>query len=291
MIYITGFLMALADSVPGVSGGTIAFILGQYEKFISSISGLMDRDTRMASINYLVRFGLAWACGLMFSIFTIASLMETHIYEITSMFLAFVFFAIFLIIAQEKKDMQDNKFLVYTFIGMIAVVAVSLVGLKLDVAASTSFDNISLATYFYIFISGIVAISAMLLPGMSGSTVLLIFGLYYLVIGTIKEVLTFDFSNILILVVFGLGVLVGVFLSTKVISNLLKTHYSEMLYLIIGLMIGSLFSIITGPMTQVAENGLKYDALGFDTFSVIFFVIGGLVIYSLNILKCKSHQI
>ena len=85
-----------------------------------------------------------------------------------------------------------------------------------------------------------IAISAMVLPGISGSTLLLIFGLYTGIIGAVKEVLTFNFSYLPILIIFGLGVLTGIATTIKVIKFVLKKYRSQTVYLILGLMIGSL---------------------------------------------------
>ncbi len=277
MIYLTGFLMAIADSVPGVSGGTIAFILGEYENFISSISGLLTSDSRVSSIKYLIRFMSAWVIGFLSSVLIISQVMEENIYEISSLFLGLVLFAIVLIYKQENEYFNSLKNIIYTIIGLVLVVFVTQIGLTLDVS-STGLSEPSILIYIYIFISGFVAISAMLLPGMSGSTVLLIFGLYYVIIDAIKTFITLDFSVLPILMCFGFGILFGLMFATKVISGLLKNYYSQMLYLIIGLMLGSLYSIITGPASLSEAN----DYLSTSSFSIVFFLIGGLLIFGLS---------
>ena len=121
----------------------------------------------------------------------------------------------------------------------------------------------------------------MVLPGISGSTLLLIFGLYTGIIGAIKEVLTFNFSYLPILIIFGLGVLTGIATTIKVIKFVLKKYRSQTVYLILGLMIGSIYAIFMGPTTlEVAK-----PAMNLSSFSFIFFIIGGALIVGLERLK------
>ena len=87
--FIRGFLMATADSVPGVSGGTIAFVLGFYDKFIGSINDLISgsKEERIEAITFLAKIGVGWIVGLVLSVLFIASIFEEHIYSISSVFL------------------------------------------------------------------------------------------------------------------------------------------------------------------------------------------------------------
>lgn len=141
--------------------------------------------------------------------------------------------------------------------------------------------NLNLGLLIYIFISAMIAISAMVLPGISGSTLLLIFGLYIPIMNAIKEFLHLNFSYFPILVVFGLGVLTGIVLVIKLIKIALEKFRSQTVYLIIGLMIGSLYAIIMGPTTL--ENA--QNPMSFSNFSIIFFIVGGIIIYSLEKIK------
>ena len=142
-------------------------------------------------------------------------------------------------------------------------------------------SNLNLGLSVYIFIAAMVAISAMVLPGISGSTLLLIFGLYIPVISAIKEVLHFNFEYLPALIIFGLGIIAGVLLVIRLIKIALEKFRSQTIYLIIGLMIGSLYAIVMGPTTlEVAR-----EPMGFSTFSIIFFIIGGAIIFGLEKFK------
>ena len=95
-----------------------------------------------------------------------------------------------------------------------------------------------------------IAISAMILPGISGSTLLLIFGLYMPIITGIKETLHFNLSYIPVLFVFGLGIIAGIALIIKAVKKALEKYRSQTIYLIIGLMIGSIYAIIIRKQTR-----------------------------------------
>lgn len=134
--------------------------------------------------------------------------------------------------------------------------------------------------------AAMVAISAMVLPGISGSTLLLIFGLYIPIISAIKEVLHFNFTFLPALIIFGFGILAGIAAVIKGIKVALEKHRSPTMYLILGLMIGSIYAIVMGPTTL--EN--PEAPMSFQTFSIVYFLIGGLIIYGLEKLKAVLEK-
>ena len=110
----------------------------------------------------------------------------------------------------------------------------------------------------------------MILPGISGSTLLLIFGLYMPIITGIKETLHFNLSYIPVLFVLGLGVIAGIALIIKIVKKALEKHRSQTIYLIIGLMIGSIYAIIMGATTLKVPQA----PLSFKTFNIVCFIFG-----------------
>ena len=114
---------------------------------------------------------------------------------------------------------------------------------------SINLSVLNIGLIIYVFIAAMFAISAMVLPGISGSTLLLIFGLYVPIISAVKSVITFDFAYLPILIVFALGILTGAASVVRIIKWALDKHRPIMIFLIIGMMIGSFYAIIMGPMT------------------------------------------
>lgn len=281
---IRGFCMALADSVPGVSGGTIAFILGFYDNFIKALNDLIyaNFEEKKKAILYLLKLGIGWIIGMILAVLILTSLFESHIYNVSSLFLGFIIFAIPLIIKEEKKVLKGNyKNLLFTLIGILIVVAITYFNPVSSSSTNINLANMNVGLAIYVFIAGMVAISAMVLPGISGSTLLLIFGLYLPVVSAVKEILHFNLAYLPAVIVFAVGVLSGVVLVIKLVKLALEKQRSKAIYTIIGLMLGSLYAIVMGPTTlEVAK-----DALSLNTFSIIFFIIGGLVIIGLDKLK------
>ena len=280
---IRGFFMALADSVPGVSGGTIAFILGFYDQFIGSLNTLIsknNKEEKLKALNFLIKIGIGWAIGLIGSVLFLASIFEEHIYNISSLFIGFIIFSIPLIIKAERETLR-NKYinLVWTVTGILIVVAISVFNpISSGGGINISLSNLNIGLIIYVFLAGMIAISAMVLPGISGSTLLLILGLYTTIIGAIKEVLTFNFSYVPILFIFGIGIITGILSTIKLIRHALENARPQMIYLILGLMIGSIYAVLMGPTTLETPQ----LPMSFETFNLLYFIIGGAVIIGLE---------
>lgn len=279
-----GFCMALADSVPGVSGGTVAFILGFYDKFVNSLNNVIygKKEERKDAINFLIKWGCGWIIGMAIASLVLASLFEKQIYKVSSLFLGFIIFAIPLIIKEEKEQLKGKyKNLIFTLIGIAVVVLITYFNPATGAEGAVNITSLNFGLAIYVFIAGMIAISAMILPGISGSTLLLIFGLYIPIISAVKELLHFNLSYFPVLFIFGLGIIAGALLVIKLIKKALEKYRSQTIYTIIGLMIGSLYAIVMGPTTLEVPQA----PMSFNTFSIVFFVIGALVILGLQLLQ------
>jgi len=280
--FINGFCMALADSVPGVSGGTIAFILGFYEKLVVALDNLFhgNFNKKKEALKYLFKIMIGWVIGLLLSILILANLFTKNIYLLTSLFLGFIIFAIPLVIKEEKEQLKGKYYnIIFLLIGLFLVGVITYLnhsnGLKIDL------NSFSIGTIIYVFLAASLAISAMILPGMSGSTLLLIFGLYIPIVNAIKEVIHFNFNSIGIVIVFGLGMIFGILTFIKLMKKSLEKRRSVTIYLILGMMLGSIYSIIMGPTTL----DIPKEPLSFSTFNILFFILGGILIFGLEYLK------
>ena len=279
-----GFCMALADSVPGVSGGSIAFILGFYDKFISSLDDLIygKKEKKKEAFIYLIKLGIGWMIGIVLAVFILSKLFEKHIYAVSSLFLGFVLFSIPIIIKEEKKTLKENKFgIIGLLIGTSIVVLITYFNPTSSSSFNTDLTNLNFGLSLYIILAGMLAVSAMVLPGISGSTILLIFGLYVPVISSIKEILTLNFSVLPIILLFALGIILGVLLTIKGVKYSLEKFRSTTIYVILGLMIGSLYAIVMGPTTL--DTPLKM--LSFNTFNIWTFIAGVLIVVALEVTK------
>lgn len=281
---IRGFCMALADSVPGVSGGTIAFILGFYDQFINSLNNLVfgNKKEKKEALFFLLKLGIGWVIGMVLAILVLTSLFENHIYEVSSVFIGFIIFSLPLIISEEKGVLKGKyKNLLFLILGIVMVSLITYFNPMNGSENVVDITNLSFGLILYVFVAAMIAISAMVLPGISGSTLLLIFGLYIPITTAIKEFLHLNFGYFPILVVFGLGVLTGIAVVIKGIKVALSKYRSQTVYLILGLMLGSLYAIVMGPTTLE----VYHEPMNFQTFSIGFFILGGLIIGLLQWLK------
>lgn len=278
--------MALADSVPGVSGGTVAFILGFYDNFVNALNNLISSDKigRINALKFLTKIGVGWVVGFVLSVLFITSIFEKNIYEINSLFLGFIIASIPIIVKSEKKTLESNyKNIIFLIIGIIVVCGLTYFNPITSKGHSFSVraDNLGLAFGAYIFISGMIAISAMVLPGISGSTILLIFGLYTLILNAIKQVLKFNFEYLPSIIIFGFGIIAGILLTVRVVRSLLRKFRAQTIYCIIGLMIGSIYAVIMGPTSLEIPR----PPMSLATFSIVFFAIGCTLVPALEKLK------
>ena len=281
---IGGFFMALADSVPGVSGGTVAFLLGFYDDFIGSLDKLFRgsfQEKKIALI-WLIKLGIGWVIGFLLAATILSSLFTTKIYAMSALFLGFIFGAVPLVIKEEKESIIGKyRNIIFTILGIALVVLITIANTKGGI--TVDFNNLNIFSYLYIFFAASLAICAMVLPGISGSTLMLIFGLYIPIMGKIKDFIHFDFSGFPILCVFGLGIIFGIVAIVGLIKKGLEKFRPSMIYLILGLMLGSLYSIIMGPTTL--ENPQPMMDINIFIKNIPFFILGIVIIFGLELSK------
>ena len=266
---IHGFCMALADSVPGVSGGTIAFILGFYDRLLDALHNLFGKDAaaRKSAAGYLLKLGAGWALGMGACVLALSKLFASHIYFMSSLFLGLTLASFPVVICAERKTLHaQERFAPFAVFGALVVVLLTLVRAN-TAAVAIRFAGAPVWMLGYLFVSGAVAITAMVLPGISGSTILLIAGVYLPAIQAVKALLGFDASVVPGLLALGFGVLAGIGLSIHALRAALRKYRPQMVWLILGLMAGSVYAIMMGPASldvpQSPVSPQTFDAAGF----------------------------
>ena len=221
------------------------------------------------------------------SVLILSSLFEAHIYRISSLFLGLTLFAIPMVIREEKEVLKGRYGnIAFTIIGVLLVFGITYFNPSGGEGISVSVEHLSLGLVVYVFFTAMIAITAMVLPGISGSTLLLIFGLYVPIIGAVKEFLHMNMDYFPILMVFGLGVVTGIVGIIKIIKMCLERFRSQTIYAIIGLMTGSLYAITMGPTTLDVPRA----PMSPSTFSILFFILGGVILAGLEFLKARLDK-
>lgn len=279
-----GLCMSVADSVPGVSGGTIAFILGFYDRFLDALHGLFGSDAavRRQSLCYLAKLGLGWGLGMVVCVLLLSGLFTRYIYDMSSLFLGLTVASLPFVLVAERPALRGGlRHLPFTALGLVLVVGLTALRSGSGPMGSLDFAQLSPLWLVYLFLTGAVAIAAMVLPGISGSTILLIAGAYLPAIQAIRRFLSLQFDVLPGLIALGLGVIAGVAVSIHAIRFALRQHRSQMVYLILGLMLGSLYAIVMGP-TSLARPVPPLDLSTFDPASAL---LGIAVLLGLEVLR------
>lgn len=279
-----GFSMALADSVPGVSGGTIAFIMGFYERFLTALHQLFGRDKeeRIDALKYLIKFALGWGAGMSGSVLLLTHIFESNIYLLSSLFLGLTVSAIPFIVREERDSLKGNgKWFIFSVLGAALIVLLTVLRGSSAGIGGIDFQTLDIPGIVYLVLSGVLAISAMLLPGVSGSTMLLILGVYVPAISAVRELLYFHLQYLPGAIALAFGILLGCVFAVNLIRSGLRRFRPQMIYLILGLMVGSLYAIVMGPTTMTVPE----SALSAATFHIPAFTAGICILFGLEYIK------
>lgn len=236
LILLKGIAMGAADVVPGVSGGTIAFITGIYEKLIGSIDeinfGLIKifkEDGIKAVWNKINGTFLTFlGAGIFISIGSLSKLikylLDNEAVLVWSFFFGLILASVFLVGKQVGK--WQLKYVLSLLIGTAIAYWVTSIN-----------STVEIEGLWYIFLCGAVAICAMILPGISGSFILLLMGAYYTILTAIKDL------NIQIIITFMLGAITGLLSFSKLLNYLFKNFEKVTLSFLTGFLLGSLNKI------------------------------------------------
>ncbi|MBM7554355.1 DUF368 domain-containing protein [Thalassobacillus pellis] len=262
-----GMLMGASDVIPGVSGGTIAVVLGIYDRLIEAINGVFSRKWK-EQLGFLIPLLL----GVGTAILLLSRLIEWLFHHYPG---PTKFFFLGLIIGVlpylfNKADMKKKFRLQHYLLLVIGAIIVASMAF-FQTGETEPISHLTASTYVLLFFSGWLASSAMILPGISGSFILLIIGMYSTIIGAISN-LQLD-----IIAVVGAGILIGIVVMSKIIKFFLENYTSGTFGLIIGLVIGSVFVIFPGvPATS-----------GLITASLLTFASGLFAAYLLGRVEYK----
>jgi putative membrane protein len=285
--------MGSADIVPGVSGGTIALILGIYDKLLNAISSIslevfrkkiLFLDFKGALSEIHIRFILPLFFGIGCAIISLARLINYLLHHEPVMLWSFFFglIAASLFYVGKKIDKWG-----------IAEVCLFVFGVFLSWQIVSIIPVTTPKAYWFIFISGFIAICAMILPGISGAFILLVLGKYEFITGVLKN--PFYIENLIIIAVFCFGCLCGLLGFSKILSFLLDRWHNWTMAMLTGLMTGSMkkiwpykevieSKIIHGKTYVLSEkNILPVDSFNYEIIiSICLIVCGFLMIFLLN---------
>jgi putative membrane protein len=253
-----GMLMGISDVVPGVSGGTIAFILGIYDRLIEAISGFFSKEWAK-HLRFLLPLGVGMVAALLLFSHIIDFLIHTYPQQTQFLFLGLIIGVLPLL---AKESQMTTTFTKRHYLALIIPLLLVASMAFLQESTRPVIETLTVGAAISLFFAGWLASMSMLLPGISGSLVLLILGFYTTAISALKS------FNIPIILVIGAGVAAGFILSSKAIKYLL-IHYPKLTFAaIIGLVMGSTAVVFPGFSASMLVNAV----------SILTFIIGVIIV-------------
>ncbi|MBQ8093818.1 MAG: DUF368 domain-containing protein [Clostridia bacterium] len=275
---LRGVVIGVANIIPGVSGGTMMVSMGIYDKIIGCINNLFK------SIKSSIRTLLPYLIGMALGIFGLAKLITVCLDRFplptSFMFIGLIFGSLPIILKRIKGDRNGKVSIIALLCGFVLVVGLQILGAGNGSDASM---NMNVGLVVILFLMGVIASATMVIPGVSGSMMLMLLGYYNPIVGTISSLvdalIARDFGAILscvgILLPFGIGVIVGIFAIAKLIEVLLKKYPSQTFSFILGLVVAS-------PVAILMETGFAGATVLMVIISIVTFAAGFVVALKLG---------
>ena len=283
-IFIKGMLMGIADLVPGVSGGTIALITGVYRDLITALNNInfknifndLFKNFKFHKFDFLSVLILGIGLSIILFSNLILFLLENYNNQISSFFFGLIICSIYVLL-KKIKHLKIYDIILLLFSGFIVYQLLKLNSYEQEI-------NLT-----YIFICGFLCSSAMILPGISGSYILLILGAYKFLLEKLNTVFVVNSDSYLYLITFVSGAILGVLTFSRFIKWLFKSFEDKTLIVLIGFILGSVANIIPSNETndEVFINFYKFFTN--DTSLIFWSLFGFLAIIIINTIGKKNE--
>ena len=272
MLILKGMIIGIANIIPGVSGGTLMITLGIYQDVIETISHFF-KDIKK-SLKLVIPLGIGMVLSILILSKIISVCLDKYPFPTTFFFIGLIIGGIPLLWKKvSASKYKYNNWLIF----LITFGVVLLFTFLKSGDYVLSFDNLSLSGYIGLFIVGMISAATMVIPGISGSFVLMLLGYYEPIVNTVKDLTNFSLlsHNLLILIPFGIGIVVGIILIAKLIEYLLNRYPVKTYYGVLGFVLASLVAIIK-PIIGIHINIIEV------IISVILVIGGFIVAYRLG---------
>ncbi len=235
--FIFGALVGIANAIPGVSGGTMAVILNIYDKILYAVSLKNIRE----HLKFLIPLALGAVAGIFALSNVIVSLLDSHAMLLNFCFLGLILGSLPAIYKKARDEKVKPRNAVLGILALAFMVFISYLNQgEISNKSLADFGDVDLPLCLWFFATVGISTVAMILPGISGSLIMLLFGVYAAVMEAVANL------QFLLMVPIGLGVLAGLFVGIKVIKKMLRFHPQALYFIILGLVAGSTFAIYPG---------------------------------------------
>lgn len=259
---LVGLALGTANIIPGVSGGTIAMTMGIYERLIGIASNIF-KDLKK-NIMFLLPIGIGMVLAILLLSKVINYSLENYEFQTVFFFVGLILGGLPFLFKKVTKKSIGVKNVMISVICFALVFSLTFLNEGNNVV---NLDAITFSLLIKLFIVGIIAAATMVIPGISGSFILMLLGYYKPIVETISNLTNFDLliHNGLVLGTFGIGIIVGIVVISKIIEFLLKKHPTETYFGIYGIIISSIVVIIMGISSVPSVGGI---IIGFVLMSI-----------------------
>ena len=272
LLIIKGMIIGVANIIPGVSGGTLMITLGIYEDVINTISHFFQNFKK--NLKFIIPLGIGMISSILLLSKLISVCLDKYPYPTTFFFIGLIIGGIPLLWrhASAAKGKYSNWLVFIITFGIVLLFAFLKNGNNV-----VSFDNLNLSGYISLLIIGMISAATMVIPGISGSFVLMLLGYYEPIVNTIKDLTNINLlsHNLLILIPFGIGIIVGIVLVAKLIEYLFNRYPVKTYYGVLGFVLASLIAIMM-PLLKISPGIIEI------IISIILVIIGGIIAYKLG---------
>lgn len=272
ILMLKGMIIGVANIIPGVSGGTLMITLGLYEEIINTISHFFKNLKK--SLKFIIPLAIGMGLAILLLSKVIKLCLEKYPFPTTFFFFGLVLGGIPLLWHKAKASKKRISNWIVFFITFAIVL---LFAFLKNGSYEVSLNSLNIFGYLLLFIVGIISAATMVIPGISGSLVLMLLGYYEPINNTISNLTNFSLlgNNLLILIPFGLGIVVGIVLIAKLIEYLLKRYPIKTYYGVLGFVLASLVAIIK-PVFILAPSIIEV------IIAVILLITGSIIAYKLG---------
>ena len=276
ILVLKGMIIGVANIIPGVSGGTLMITLGLYEQIIYTISHFFKNFKK--NLKFILPIGIGMVLAILILSKVISVCLDKYPFPTTFFFIGLILGGIPLL---WNKAKAAKKRLSNWAVFFITFAIILLFTFLKSGDYVVSLENLSFNNYLMLFVVGILSAASMVIPGISGSFVLMLVGYYEPIINTIKDLTNFSnlFSNMMILIPFGIGVVIGILLIAKLIEYLLKKFEVKTYYGILGFVFASIVSII---IQNFFMNGIINVSIIEIVVGIVLFGLGFIIAYKLG---------
>lgn len=260
--FLSGFVFGTANVIPGVSGGTMLVVFGVFDRLTEAISGI---KSIFKNFWFLFTFACGAGTGLVLAAFVISSLFKLYCVQTNMFFIGLILGSIPLIIKIGTEESKIKPVCAAPFLLAMAVVIGLSVLERLDIIniAPDVVDSFSVVSFVKLLVCAAVAAVTMIIPGVSGSFVMMLLGVYDTIVGAIPAL------NFYVLIPVAIGVVIGIIGGAKLISTLIKKHKLMVYSAVFGLVIGSIYAIIPDDFGFNLSTGYGFVCLLFGILSAV----------------------